>query len=199
MLFALRDGMLDAGWRYGQLLLWVKTQAVIGRLDYAVQHECVLKNPTVDQLKSALDGGALIIIPAAGQQLGNPYFQQPGPKYHMLMIRGYTVDGHAITNDPGTRRGEAYVYKWETLLNAVHDWNGGDVENGENTVAIISRYPEYFIPRFINSVYIYFGVANYRYFDTADEWLIFDGNLLKQAFQAGKYFIQPALLEPIHR
>lgn len=42
MLFALRDGMLDAGWRYGQLLLWVKSQAVIGRLDYAVQHECML-------------------------------------------------------------------------------------------------------------------------------------------------------------
>jgi DNA modification methylase len=42
MLFALRDGMLDAGWRYGQLLLWVKTQAVIGRLDYAVQHECIV-------------------------------------------------------------------------------------------------------------------------------------------------------------
>jgi len=41
-LFALRDGMLDAGWRYGQLLLWVKTQAVIGRLDYAVQHECIV-------------------------------------------------------------------------------------------------------------------------------------------------------------
>ncbi len=42
MLFALRDGLLDAGWRYGQLLLWVKTQAVIGRLDYAVQHECII-------------------------------------------------------------------------------------------------------------------------------------------------------------
>lgn len=41
-IFALRDGMLDAGWRYGQLLLWVKTQAVIGRLDYAVQHECIV-------------------------------------------------------------------------------------------------------------------------------------------------------------
>lgn len=41
-LFPLRDGMRDAGWRFGQLLLWVKTQAVIGRLDYAVQHECIV-------------------------------------------------------------------------------------------------------------------------------------------------------------
>lgn len=40
-LFALRDGMQDAGWRFGQLLLWVKTQAVIGRLNYAPQHECI--------------------------------------------------------------------------------------------------------------------------------------------------------------
>ena len=66
-------------------------------------------------------------------------------------------------------------------------------EYGENTVAIMSRYPEYFLPRLVNSAYIYFGFANYRYFDKTDEWLIFDGNALKQAFQAGKYFIQPAL------
>lgn len=71
-------------------------------------------------------------------------------------------------------------------------------EYGDNTFAIISRYPEYFIPRFINSVYIYFGVANYRYFDTADEWLVFDGNILKQTYQAGKYFIQPALLAIVY-
>lgn len=71
-------------------------------------------------------------------------------------------------------------------------------EYGKNTFAILSRYPEYFIPRFINSVYIYFGVANYRYFDTADEWLVFDGNTLKQTFQATKYFVQPALLAGLY-
>jgi DNA modification methylase len=41
MVFALREGMLDAGVKFGQLLIWVKTHAVIGRMDYAPQHELI--------------------------------------------------------------------------------------------------------------------------------------------------------------
>lgn len=41
MLFALREGMLQAGCKFAQLLVWIKTQAVIGRMDYAPQHELI--------------------------------------------------------------------------------------------------------------------------------------------------------------
>jgi len=41
MLFPLREGLLDAGWKFGQLLIWAKTAAVIGRLDYLPMHECI--------------------------------------------------------------------------------------------------------------------------------------------------------------
>lgn len=41
MVFALREGMLSAGIKLAQLLVWVKTQAVIGRMDYAPQHELI--------------------------------------------------------------------------------------------------------------------------------------------------------------
>lgn len=41
MVFALREGLRDAGFRVCQLLVWVKTHAVVGRLDYAPQHELV--------------------------------------------------------------------------------------------------------------------------------------------------------------
>jgi len=41
MIFALRDGMVEAGVKFAQLLIWVKTHAVIGRMDYAPQHELV--------------------------------------------------------------------------------------------------------------------------------------------------------------
>lgn len=41
MVFALRNGMLAAGMKFAQLLIWVKTQAVVGRLDYAPQHELI--------------------------------------------------------------------------------------------------------------------------------------------------------------
>ncbi len=41
MIFALREGMQDAGWRFGQLIVWVKNQAILGRLDYMPQHELI--------------------------------------------------------------------------------------------------------------------------------------------------------------
>ena len=41
MVFALREGMVDAGVKFGQLLIWVKMHAVIGRMDYAPQHELI--------------------------------------------------------------------------------------------------------------------------------------------------------------
>lgn len=101
-------------------------------LDVALLHD-----PTIDDLKQALRDGALIIVPAQGQWLGNPYFQTPGPRYHMLVLRGFTDDGYVITNDPGTRRGEAFVYTWDVLLNAIHDWNGGEVESGAKVVVVV--------------------------------------------------------------
>lgn len=41
MIFALREGILKAGLKFAQLLIWVKTQAVIGRMDYNPQHELI--------------------------------------------------------------------------------------------------------------------------------------------------------------
>jgi DNA modification methylase len=42
MIWPLRDGLIEAGFRVAQLLVWVKSQAVVGRLDYAPQHELIL-------------------------------------------------------------------------------------------------------------------------------------------------------------
>lgn len=42
MIWSLRDGMIDAGFKVAQLLIWIKSQAVIGRLDYAPMHELIL-------------------------------------------------------------------------------------------------------------------------------------------------------------
>lgn len=41
MIFSLRQAMLECGVKFGQLLIWVKTSSVIGRLDYSPQHELI--------------------------------------------------------------------------------------------------------------------------------------------------------------
>ncbi len=99
----------------------------------------IYRNPSISDLQDSLSAGSLIIVPAMGQQLHNPYFQTPGPRYHMLVLRGYTSDGYVITNDPGTRHGEQYAYRWDTLVNAIHDWNGGEVESGEKVVIVVKK------------------------------------------------------------
>lgn len=92
---------------------------------------------SVEQLKSELAAGNPVILPAAGRLLPNPNFRSPGPLYHMLVVRGYTKDGTFITNDPGTRKGKEFLYRPGDLLNAVHDWNGGDVVNGRKVMIIL--------------------------------------------------------------
>jgi DNA modification methylase len=42
MVWSLREGMMDAGFKVAQLMVWVKSQAVVGRLDYAPMHELIL-------------------------------------------------------------------------------------------------------------------------------------------------------------
>lgn len=42
MVFALRQGMLQSGFKVSQMLVWVKSQPVIGRLDYLPSHELCL-------------------------------------------------------------------------------------------------------------------------------------------------------------
>jgi len=76
---------------------------------------------SVENIKKYISQNKLIIVPAAGRILPNPNFTGEGPLYHMLVIRGYT-DKYFITNDPGTRNGKEFLYTYNDLINAVHDW-----------------------------------------------------------------------------
>ncbi|NQV88813.1 MAG: C39 family peptidase [Parcubacteria group bacterium] len=97
----------------------------------------LMVDPTVDQIKTHLAAGRPVIIPAGGRLLNNPYFTAPGPIYHMLVIRGYTEAGQFIVNDPGTYRGEAFLYDFDTILYAMHDWNGGEEITDGRKVALV--------------------------------------------------------------
>lgn len=75
---------------------------------------------SIEEIKSYLATGKIIVAPTAGRKLGNPNFKTPGPVYHMLVIKGYDSDNF-ITNDVGTKNGKDYKYKYEVLFLAIHD------------------------------------------------------------------------------
>lgn len=98
----------------------------------------IIKDPSVSQIKEAINDNKLVFVPASGRDLGNPFYKSPGPLYHFLLIKGYTKDKF-ITNDAGTKRGANYPYLFFTVLNANHDWNGGDVLNGKKVMILLSN------------------------------------------------------------
>ncbi len=106
---------------------------------YKYKRVDVLPMKSINDAKPHVLAGRPVIIPTAGKLLKNPNFKNGGPLYHMLTIRGWMKDGRIITNDPGTRKGNGYVYSASTLWNAVHDWNGGKVTSGKKVMIVV--YP----------------------------------------------------------
>lgn len=41
MIFSLREALVESGFKFAQLLIWIKNSAVVGRLDYLPKHELV--------------------------------------------------------------------------------------------------------------------------------------------------------------
>lgn len=98
----------------------------------------IIEHPSIEELKQELADRNPVLVVAYGKALENPYFSGDGPAYHALIIRGYTEVGF-ITNDPGTKHGEAFVYPYHTLMDSMHDWNDGDVEAGKPVVLIVEK------------------------------------------------------------
>lgn len=76
-----------------------------------------------------LNSGNLVIVPLAGQKLGNQFYTPPGPVSHMMVVIGYdAVTKEFITNDPGTRYGEKYRYAENIFGAALRDYPSGNHE-----------------------------------------------------------------------
>lgn len=89
-------------------------------LEYAPTRVKVVYDITMDDIKAVIASGKPVIVPAAGRDLGNEHFHEPGPLYHMLVVIGYDAD-EFIVNDPGTRFGAAFRYDQKVLFDAIHD------------------------------------------------------------------------------
>ncbi len=96
----------------------------------------IIENPTIEDLKRELSNQHVIIAPFAGKLLGNPFYSNEGPNYHMLVIKGYD-DKNFITNDVGTKRGENFIYPQNKLMSAMHDYVTGDIILGKKRALIV--------------------------------------------------------------
>jgi hypothetical protein len=112
--------------------------AVLAEQMYGYEKVEVIENPSVEDLKTYVASGYPVIIPTAGRMLGNPNFTGEGPLYHALVLKGFT-ETTFVTNDPGTRLGADYQYSFDIVMEAMHDWNGGDVERGAKVAVVV--YP----------------------------------------------------------
>jgi len=105
--------------------------------DYFGLNAWVEREVTVESIKKELAIGNLIVSPHIGWELDNPYYKEAS-SYHYLVIKGWTRD-EFITNDNGTRRGEGFKYSYDTILSSMHDFNEGDVENGERVMIVVGK------------------------------------------------------------
>lgn len=97
--------------------------------EYLGLKSVIHEDPTFDDVKKAVAEGHLVVMTFAGKKLGNPFYTNGGPNYHAMVIKGYKLGEKIITADVGTKRGEDYVYSWETVDAALHDY-AEPIENG---------------------------------------------------------------------
>lgn len=92
----------------------------------------------ISDLKTFLDAGDPVILPADGKRLNNPNFTDGGPIYHMLVVVGYSGDTF-ITKDPGTRNGDRFTYSAQNLSDSLGNWNGSSVDRSDRRVLVLEQ------------------------------------------------------------
>ena len=102
-----------------------------------------LANIQIADIKAELFKGNLVLVPVNGQKLGNPYFTQPGPTEHMVLIKGYDVKTNEfITNDPGIGKGNGYLYKEAVIDRALRMYASGykeEIKNIEKVMIVVKK------------------------------------------------------------
>lgn len=99
-------------------------------------------NPSEEDIKDILNDGHLIIGLFSGQTLGNPYYSDDGPVYHAMVIKGYEEGGKIIVSDVGTKRGENYVYSWNTINNSLHEYAEPISKGDKKIIEVLPNHPD---------------------------------------------------------
>lgn len=91
---------------------------------YEYPHVEISFDVYLERMKKEIAKGNLIILPAAGRLLENPYFTPPGPIYHNIVLIGYDdEEGVFYSNDPGIMSGGKFKYSYENIIESVADWS----------------------------------------------------------------------------
>ena len=56
----------------------------------------------------------------------------------MLVIKGYD-EQNFITHDVGTKKGENFKYRYDVLIDNIHDFNPQFIERGENRIIAVYK------------------------------------------------------------
>lgn len=103
----------------------------------------VRKNISSDDIILELEMGNIVIAPMNGQALKNPFFTQPGPERHMVLIKGYDPESQEfITNDPGVSQGKSYRYPVNVFMEAIRDYPTGDhlpIVSEEKNIIVVRK------------------------------------------------------------
>ncbi|MBI5701455.1 C39 family peptidase [Candidatus Saganbacteria bacterium] len=124
----------------GHFDLPVKKTAQLMKDFYKFMNFQIINSASIETMIDALSRGDLVIAPFAGRLLKNPYYKTPGPVYHMLLFKGYDLSRKEfIVNDPGTKRGLNYRFKFDVIDNAWHDWTGtpNNIAKGKKNFIVI--------------------------------------------------------------
>lgn len=107
--------------------------------DVSVKHDA-----TLDDIRSAVEEGGVVLAPMDGRLLANPHYTAPGPEHHMIVILGYDMETREfVVNDPGTRFGAGWRYGEERLYDAIRDYRTGHYlpdQEWEKTVIVVRKF-----------------------------------------------------------
>jgi hypothetical protein len=86
-------------------------------------HDAVYLSTNLEMIEEALDNGKLVLAPINGQILDSPYYGDPAPEHHMILITSYEDDVF-IAHDPGTSQGRNIAYDKQKILESIQDLDG---------------------------------------------------------------------------
>lgn len=93
---------------------------------------------TSGDIKEELAKGNIVIVPTNGQILDNPNYTGAGPLTHMLPIIGYDDSTKEfITNDPGTRNGRHFKFKYDNVISSIYEYETGAHEGYHKTDTVM--------------------------------------------------------------